>query len=154
VIARPGPLLGIDHGIKRIGLAVSDRSWLVARELMVIRRTSREADYIKINAAAAQYHVCAFVIGLPSDEFRAEGEHTQADTVRLWTTRLQETTPLPVIFWDEQMSSEEAKPLARRMRRSPDAPIDDLAARVILQSYLDALRDGLAPDPFERPEEN
>ena len=52
------------------------------------------------------------------------------------------------------MSTEEAKPLARRARRSADAPIDDLAARVILQSYLDALRDGLAPDPFGHPEEN
>src|SRR5690606_6487635 len=142
------------HGIKRIGLAVSDRSWLVSRELMIIRRTTREADFAKINAAAAQHRVCAIVVGLPSDEFRAEGEHTQADTVRLWTERLQATTPLPVIFWDEQMSSEEAKPLARRARRPLDAPIDDLAARAILQSYLNALRDGLAPDPFERPEEN
>lgn len=154
MITRPGPLLCIDHGIKRIGLAVSDRSWLVARELMVIRRTTRQADYTKINDAAGQHQVCALVIGLPSDEFRAEGEHTQADTVRLWTARLQETTSLPVIFWDEQMSSEEAKPLARRARRAPDAPIDDLAARVILQSYLDALRDGLAPDPFGQGEEN
>ena len=154
MIARSGPLMCIDHGIKRIGLAVSDRSWLVARELMVIRRTTRDADFAKINAAATQHHICALVIGLPSDEFRAEGEHTQADTVKLWTSRLQETTLLRMVFWDEQMSSEEAKPLARRARRSPDAPIDDLAARVILQSYLDALRDGLAPDPFERPEEN
>lgn len=154
MITSRGTLLAIDHGIKRIGLAVSDRSWLVARELMVISRTTRTADFAKINAAAAQHHACAFVIGLPSDEFRAEGEHTQADTVKLWTSRLQETTSLPVLFWDEQMSSEEAKPLARRARRAPDAPIDDLAARVILQSYLDALRDGLAPDPFERPEEN
>lgn len=154
MILHPGPLLGIDHGIKRIGLAVSDRSWLVAREVMVIRRTTREADYAKINAAALQHHICAFVIGLPSDEFRLEGEYTQADTVKLWTARLQETTSLPIVFWDEQMSSEEAKPLARRARRPADAPIDDLAARIILQSYLDALRDGLAADPFERPEEN
>jgi putative Holliday junction resolvase len=135
-------------------LAVSDRSWLVARELMIIRRTTREADFAKINAAAAQHQVCAVVIGLPSDEFRAEGEHTQADTVKLWTERFQATTTLPVVFWDEQMSSEEAKPLARRARRTPTEPIDDLAARVILQSYLNALRDGLAPHPFEKSEEN
>jgi putative Holliday junction resolvase len=147
------PLLGIDHGVKRIGLAVSDRSWLVARELMVIHRTTREADFVKINAAAVQNGIGAFVIGLPSDEFRAEGEHTQADTVKLWVERFQATTTLPVIFWDEQMTSEEAKSLARRARRKPDAAIDDLAARVILQSYLDALRDRLAPHPFDRNEE-
>lgn len=149
----PGPLLCIDHGIKRIGLAVSDRSWLVARELTVIRRTTRAADFAVINAAATEHGVSAVVIGYPSDEFRAEGEHTQGDTVRLWAERFGATTSLPIIFWDEQMSSEDAKALARRARRSPDAPIDDLAARVILQSYLDALRDGLAPYPFDRPEE-
>lgn len=149
----PGTLLCIDHGIKRIGLAVSDRSWLVARELMILKRTTREADFAKINAAAAQHDACAIVIGFPSDEFRAPGEHTQGDTVRLWVERLAKTTMLPLIFWDEQMTSEEAKPLARRARRAPDAPIDDLAARVILQSYLNALRDGLAPYPLDRPEE-
>jgi putative holliday junction resolvase len=150
---RPGPLLGIDHGIKRIGLAVSDRSWLVARELIVIARTTRVADFALVNAAATEHRACAFVIGYPSDEFRAPGEHTQGDTVKLWASRLAQTSPLPIIFWDEQMTSEDAKSLARRARRSPDAPIDDLAARVILQSYLDALRDGLAPHPFQRPEE-
>lgn len=142
------PLLGIDHGIRRIGLAVSDRSWLVARELTVIHRTTREADFATINAAAAKHNVCALIIGMPSDEFRAEGEHTQADTVRLWVSRLQETTTLPILFWDEQMTSEDAKRLARRAKRKPTDAIDDLAARVMLQSYLDAWRDGLAPLPF------
>lgn len=149
----PAPLLGIDHGIKRIGLAVSDRSWLVARELQVIHRTTRAADFEKINAIIAQHGICAVIIGMPSDEFRAEGEHTQADTVRLWVERFRETMTLPVVYWDEQMSSEEAKSLARRARRRPSDAIDDLAARVILQSYLDALRDGLAPHPLKPSEE-
>jgi RNase H-fold protein (predicted Holliday junction resolvase) len=48
------------------------------------------------------------------------------------------------VLWDEQLTSEDAKELAREKRRKPDAPIDDLAARLILQSYIDALRDGLA----------
>jgi len=153
-VARGAPLLAIDHGIKRIGLAISDRSWLVAREIMVIRRTTREADFDKINAAAAEHQACAIIVGMPSDEFRAEGEHTQGDTVRLWAERLKATTALPIVYWDEQMSSEDAKILARRARRKPSDAIDDLAARVILQSFLDALRDGLATDPSKPTEEN
>lgn len=141
------PLLAIDHGIKRIGVAVCDRSWLVARELMVVVRTTREADFARINAAAAQHQACAIIVGMPHDEFRAAGEHTQGDTVRLWVERFQATTTLPILYWDEQMTSEEAKSLAKRARRKPSEAIDDLAARVILQSYLDALRDGLAPLP-------
>jgi RNase H-fold protein (predicted Holliday junction resolvase) len=48
------------------------------------------------------------------------------------------------MLWDEHLSSEDAKELARHRRRKPTDPIDDLAARVILQSYIDALHDGLA----------
>jgi RNase H-fold protein (predicted Holliday junction resolvase) len=67
--------------------------------------------------------------------------------VRLWIERFGETTELPVIEWDEQLTSEDARDIARLQRRKFDDPIDDLAARVMLQSYLDALRDGLATIP-------
>jgi RNase H-fold protein (predicted Holliday junction resolvase) len=55
--------------------------------------------------------------------------------------------PLPVLLWDEQLTSLDAAEIAQRQRRRRDAPLDDLAARVMLQSYLDALRDGLAQPP-------
>lgn len=139
-----GRLLGIDHGIKRIGLAVCDASWLVARELTVLERKSKRADFARINQIAAEQEVVAFVVGLPSDLDAPEGVHTQADTVRLWVERLQATTSLPIVLWDETLSSEDAKELARDLRRKYDAPIDDLAARLILQSYIDAVQDGLA----------
>lgn len=142
-----GRLLGIDHGLKRIGLAVSDASGLVARELTVIKRKSKAEDFAKINHIAAEQRVIALVVGLPTNYEAAPGTHTQADTVRLWVERLRETTTLPVVLWDEQLSSEDARELARQKRRKPTEPIDDLAARVILQSYLDAVRDGMAAPP-------
>lgn len=142
-----GRLLGIDHGIKRIGIAVSDLSWLVARELVVIGRKSKAEDFARINHIATEQKAVAVVIGLPTDLDVPDGVHTQADTVRLWATRFGETTSLPIIFWDEQLTSVDAVAIARTQRRKPDAPIDDLAARVMLQSYLDALRDGLATAP-------
>lgn len=142
-----GRLMGLDHGIKRIGVAVSDVNQLLARELAVITRQSRAEDFARLNAIAQQEDVIAIVIGIPYHD-TAPGQHAQSDTVRLWISRFAETTTLPIIEWDEQLTSEDAKILARNQRRKPDAQIDDLAARVILQSYLDALRDGLATFPL------
>ena len=136
-----GKLLGIDHGLKRIGVAVCDTSRLVARELTIINRASKAEDFVRINALADQESVVGFVVGLP---INYEGSDSQAEIVKNWVKHLRKTTSLPITLWDEQLTSEDARELARQKRRKPDAPIDDLAARIILQSYLDALRDGLA----------
>lgn len=144
---RSGALLCIDHGLKRIGLAVSDSSQLVARELAIVYRKSRQEDFDKINHIAAEQRAVAVVIGMPNNDHIDEGVHSQADTVQLWAERYAVTTALPIIFWDEQFTSQDALELARQKKRKRTEPIDDLAARVILQSYLDALRDGLAQPP-------
>ncbi len=140
-------LLGVDHGLKRIGLAVSDTSGLVARELTIINRTTKQADFERINRIAAEQQVTAIVVGLPFNDQAQAGEYTQADTVRKWVERFQATTSLPIILWDEQLTSLDARDLSIRQRRKPRDPIDDLAARVMLQSYLDAVRDGLTALP-------
>ena len=134
-----GRLIGIDHGTKKIGIAVSDAMGITARELTIIRRTTRIEDFDKINDIANHERAVAFVIGIPNNPNAPEGVHTQADTVRLWIERFVETTTLPIIEWDEQLSSEEARGLSIQQKRKARDPIDDLAARIILQSYLDAL---------------
>lgn len=141
-----GRLLGIDHGLARIGVAVSDALGITARELRIIERKSRAEDFALLNKIAAEENVIAFVIGIPYNE-AAEGVHTQADTVRTWIERFTETTALPIITWDEQLTSQDAVEIAKRMGRKARDPIDDLAARLILQSYLNALADGLATPP-------
>ncbi|NWF68696.1 MAG: Holliday junction resolvase RuvX [Chloroflexi bacterium] len=140
-------LMALDHGLKRIGVAVCDASGLVARELCIIERKSKAEDFARLNQIAAEQLVEAIVIGLPHNPQAQPGQYTQADTVRLWKERFAQTTSLPIIFWDEQLTSQDARELAIRQRRKPRDPLDDLAARVILQSYLDALRDGLAEAP-------
>lgn len=147
-----GRLMGIDHGLKRIGIALSDTSGLLARELLILQRTSKREDFARLNQLAEEHDIWAFVVGIPHNDDIPEGVHTQADTVRLWITRFQETTPRPIIQWDEQFTSTDAQQLARLHKRKATAPIDDLAARLILQSYLDAVRDGLATLP-PRPNE-
>ena len=141
-----GRLLGIDHGLARIGVAVSDAMGVSAKELRIIERKSKAEDFDLLNDIVRKENVVAIVIGIPFND-APEGVHTQADTVRTWIENFKETTDVPIIEWDEQLTSQEAEAIAQRMGRKPRDPVDDLAARVILQSYLDALADGLATPP-------
>ncbi len=136
-LPKRGRLLGLDHGLKRIGVAVCDDMRIIARELTIITRQSKRADFEKLAQIAQEHGVVGIVIGLPLDLDKAEGEYTRADTVRLWAERLAEVIPLPITFWDEQFSSADAQEIAKQKKRKPTDPIDDLSARVILQRYLD-----------------
>lgn len=141
-------LIGVDHGLARIGVAVSDRAGLTARELAIITRKSKREDFERLNAIAAEQDAGAFVVGLPSDfDTPDDVEYTQADRVRTWVERFRLATNLPILLWDEQLTTVDAHEMARRLKRPPRAHVDDLAARVMLQSYLDAVRDGLAELP-------
>jgi putative holliday junction resolvase len=142
-----GRLLGIDQGLKRIGVAVSDPTWLVARELSIITRTSKQEDFTRLQRIITEQGVTALIVGIPTKHL-PDDIYTQADSIKRWVEHLAAAIPLPIILWDEHLTSADARELSIRQRRGPRDPIDDLAARVILQSYLDALRDGLAPDPF------
>ena len=141
-----GRLLGIDHGIARIGVAVSDPLGITATEVCIIERKSKAEDFALLNRIADEHGVIAIIVGIPHND-GPEDVHQQSDTVRLWIKRFQDTTGLPIIEWDEQLSSQDAREIADRHGREVRDPIDDLAARVILQSYLDAVNDGLATPP-------
>lgn len=143
-----GRLLGIDHGLKRIGLAVSDVSGLVASELSVLNRKTNREDFAQINRISDEQKVIGIVVGLPINSDAKPGEYTQADTVRRWVERFGETSPLPITLWDEQLTSMDAREMSIRQGRNRRDPIDDLAARVMLQSYLDAVKAGLAEPPI------
>jgi putative Holliday junction resolvase len=141
-------LIGIDHGLARIGVAVSDRTGLIARELAIVNRKSKREDFARLNHIAAEQDAGAFVVGLPLDDEAPEGVYTSEDRVRAWVENFKQATTLPIILWDEQLTTVDAHDLARSLRRKPQLPVDDLAARLMLQSYLDAVRDGLADPPF------
>src|SRR5579871_2355286 len=95
--------IGVDHGLARIGVAVSDKVGLTARELLIIERKSKRDDYARLNAIAAEQEASAFIVGLPSDFDTPETvEFTQADKVLAWVERFKATTTLPIILWDEQ----------------------------------------------------
>ncbi len=142
-----GRLLGIDHGRKRIGLAVSDALGISARELAILRSEGDAADFRAIAEIAEREGVVGLVVGVPHNPNAPAGLRSQADIVRDWIARLRRAVPLPIAEASEYLTSAEARELAIGQKRRPRDPIDDLAARVILQSYLDALSYGSATFP-------
>ena len=147
-----GRLLGIDHGAKVIGLAICDALWIAARPLQILKRKSRTEDFAQLNAIIAKQQISAIVVGLPeqpADSVNPSPE--QADEVRNWSKRLAKAAPIPIYLWPEQFSSFEAEQLAAEAGAKAAARIDDRAAAVILQSFIDAHREGMIlPDPVKK----
>ena len=146
----PGRLLAIDHGRKVLGLAVCDRIGLLATPLRRLERRSRREDFATIAALVQETGACEIVVGVPLPVPGYEG-YSQADTVSLWAARLAAAVDVPVRLWDESFSSEEAARLLRDAGRDSTGRHDEVAAAVILQSYLDSLREGFAVPPAVAP---
>ena len=132
-------ILGVDPGEKRIGLAVSDPSETLARPLQVLHRQSYTLDSTRILEIAAQQEAGMIIIGQSLDD---EGQPTPVgrQSARL-ADIIQSQSPLPVILWDESMSTHDAiqSRIEMGVRRSHrKGHLDDAAAAVILQSYLDS----------------
>ena len=118
--------------------SVSDALGVVARELAIVNRTTRVQDFETILNVAREHEAVGFVVGVPHNPNAPDGVHKQADTVKRWIARLADYTALPVAEVGEYLTSAEARAMARQQNRNADEPIDDLAARIILQSFLDA----------------
>ncbi|MFO3796486.1 MAG: Holliday junction resolvase RuvX [Anaerolineales bacterium] len=132
-------VLAIDHGEKRLGIAISDPTGTIARPLTVIQHTSRDADVAQVLALVQEYQVEWIVIGISLDD---QGQPNLAGRRALnFAQALRERTHVPVEVWDEAFSTQEARAAriqvgARRKKRR--GHLDEWAAAMILQSYLDA----------------
>jgi putative Holliday junction resolvase len=146
----PGKLLGIDHGRKVIGLATCDPLGIVASPLRLLHRKSKKEDFATIAAIVTEIGAVEIICGVPLPPPDFEG-YSQADTVRLWAGRLAAHVAVPVRLWDETLSSEEAAYRIDESGAGARDRIDDAAAAVILQSYLDALREGFDYPPVVEP---
>lgn len=142
-----GRLIGIDHGSKRIGVAVSDAMGVSARELTILNSRGQASDFTAIRDIAAREGAVGIVVGVPHNPDAPPEIRLQADIVREWITQLRQTVQLPVVEVSEYLTSAEAREMARQLNRGPRDPIDDLAACIILQSYLDAISYGSATFP-------
>jgi putative Holliday junction resolvase len=137
-----GRILAVDPGDARIGLAISDPSATIAGPLRVIRHVSRMIDAALIAQTAAEETAVRIVVGQALDE---NGQPTpEGRKAARLAEAIRGQTHLPVDLWDESGSTQAAR--AGRIaigasRRNRSGHLDELAATVILQSYLDARRE-------------
>ena len=134
-------ILCVDHGEKRIGVAVSDSTGTIASSLTVINHVARAVDAAQVSALAVEQGAEKIIVGQSFDE---EGKPNAAGRAAArFAEALRGQTSLPVEMWDESLSTQDARMAriqssASRKRRAGHH--DSLAAVVILQSYLEAMR--------------
>ena len=135
-------LLGLDLGTKTIGLALSDSMLSVASPLETLRRTKFTADAEALLALIAEREIGGLVLGLPRNMDGSEGPRAQS--TRAFANNMAGKTDLPITFWDERLTTAEAERVlidqADMNRKRRGEVIDKMAASIILQYFLDLLR--------------
>lgn len=135
-------ILGIDYGSKRMGIAVSDLSCTIATSYKIIYRKNIESDLAELNQIIKEKEIGSIVMGLPLQMNGIEGEI--ASEVRKFAEVLKEKIGLPILLWDERLSSSAMEnflikevDLSRKKRAKV---LDATAAAYILQGALDAIK--------------
>lgn len=134
-------VLGLDVGDRRIGVALSDVLGLTAQRLTLLERQSLAKDLAAVHALIAAHQIERIIIGLP---LTLKGEQgIQAQKVSVFAQRLRRQVAVPVELVDERLTTvqgeralREVGASARRRKRT----IDQVAAQLILQHYLDGQR--------------
>jgi putative Holliday junction resolvase len=136
----PGRILAVDPGEKRLGLAISDPTQTIASPLGVIDGKSRVQNAEKILEVACEYQVVLIIIGQPK-HWNGETSY-QADQSNRLAEEIQRKGNISVRLWDEYGSTIAARKARRDMgvpRNKRSGHLDELAATIILQTYLESL---------------
>ncbi|MBN2016363.1 Holliday junction resolvase RuvX [Candidatus Dojkabacteria bacterium] len=127
--------LGIDYGEKRIGLAISDETGIIAMAISALKVKSLADAVSKIHRIVRTQNIDIVVVGLP---LGSKNEETQQSIqTRYFARTLESTNGAEVEFWNEAFSTVQARQYERRKRNNPKN-IDSESARIILQEYLDS----------------
>ena len=134
------PILSLDYGEKRIGIAISDSKCSIALPSETYERDKTNKVFSYIKEFIKENNVQAVLIGMPYNMDGSEGEKCQ--NVRIFSKKLLESIDINIIFWDERFSTQVQEEiliennLSRKKRKKV---IDKLAASYFLQSFLDFL---------------
>lgn len=132
-------ILAVDHGEKRIGLAISDPTGTIANPLKVIYHVSRAIDAAHVAEIAVDNAVELVVLGQSFDE---EGRPNLAGRrAARFADALKTQMQIPILLWDESFSTQDARAVRIELggsRKKRAGHLDELAATMILQSYLEA----------------
>ncbi len=139
-------ILGLDYGSKTVGVAVSDPLGITAQGLEIIRREQESKlrkTLARIETIIEEYQVESIVLGFPRNMNHTIGE--SADKSLEFQKTLKRRTGLPVVMWDERLTSVEANRVlmeSKVRRENRGKYVDEIAAVLILQGYLDYLSKG------------
>ena len=132
-------ILAVDPGEKHLGIAISDPTAAFARPLTVLQHISRLIDAASIASLAREHEVGMIVIGKPISEDGLPTQQTRhADSL---AKEILQQLDIPVIFWDESLTTQDARRASIIMgtsRKKRRGHLDEIAATVLLQSFLDA----------------
>ena len=135
-----GRLLAIDHGEKRIGLAISDPNKIISKPLKTILLSDIELFYKKLLEIIFDYDIEKLIIGLPVG---MDGNYTlQTKKVEAFKVSLQGKIKIPIEMFDERLSSISAKKslISQGIKTGHNkSQIDQTAAAIFLQHYIDTL---------------
>lgn len=137
-------ILGLDFGSKTTGVALSDDFLLTAQGVEIIRRkapTKLRQTLARIEELCEQYGVERIVLGYPKNMNNTEGE--RCERTKEFKEMLERRTGLEVILWDERLTTVAADMSMMEMgirRENRKEYVDEIAAILILQGYLDYLR--------------
>jgi putative Holliday junction resolvase len=138
-------ILALDYGTKRIGVALSDELRWTAQPLETFERRTLNRDIEHIASLVQSHEVGRVVLGLPLQLDGREGPAIQA--MREFAVRLEESLSVPLVLWDERMTTKAAEDLliaADVSRKKRKGAVDRVAAAILLQSYLAGLE--VVPD--------
>lgn len=132
-------LLGVDFGLKRVGLSVCDSEWILASPLPVVYTKSMRNSIDAVASVARTQGVGGVVVGLP---YNLDGsESLQSGRARAFSRNLEKVTGLKTVLFDERLTTVEANELLIEagVTKAADRAklIDSMSAKVILQSYID-----------------
>jgi putative Holliday junction resolvase len=134
-------VLALDVGKKRIGLAVSDELGLTAQGLETLQRNRIRDDLSRLEELTQDLNVGTLLIGKPLH--MSGDESRQSEYTREFADRLARQTSLPVVFWDERLTSAEAERMLRETGATLEQKkksVDRLSAMLLLESYLEFRR--------------
>lgn len=134
--------MGLDFGTKTVGVAISDELGITAQPVETITRKSNtklRKTLARIEQLVLEYRITDIVLGYPKNMNNSEG--ARVEETKEFGEMIKRRVGLPVVFWDERLTTMESERIlieTNIRRENRKAYIDQMAAVLILQSYMDA----------------
>ena len=133
-------ILALDHGSKRIGVAVSDATKTIAQPLEYILAEPFANFLVRLKQLVVEQEIVLILVGLPRNMDGSYGP--AAEKVQTFVSVLGSALTVPIKTWDERLTSSQANKIliqARVRRDKRKEKVDKMAAAILLQSYLDGI---------------